>query len=490
MREGLEACKETLEKRSDKSIPTEYIMKLLKLVMEKNLFTFNEETWLQLLGTCMGTRVSPSYANLFMGLLEKKLLSNCPDHLKNFIYLWKRFIDDVIIFWTGTWDQFNEFFNYLNSSHSTIKFDTPCYDSENNSCNFLDLTISVKEGKIRTDLFRKETDKPRALLPTSAHPNHIPSNIVYSMAFRFLRICDNEQLFEERLSELKNNFLIPRNYTSKLINNQFKRVRELPGANYTERRKLALEKRQKNTDSDRVIGVFDHNPVLPRIGSVIVKHYRTMISDNPELKEPFPKPPMASLRQGPNLRRILCRSKLYKVSRNPVRATHRSSAGWKRCSASGRRQCPVCPFTPNSATSITSQITGYTHQISTPINCQTENVVYAWKCTKCTDNFTVNTSSRNPTITNLRADKIGTNYIGLSKRRFSKRLSEHRDYPKAGKVEEPSGHHFSLPGHAVSNLQGLAIEHVRNRDPFVLKAREAFLIQKFDSFRNGLNQEP
>ena len=87
-------------------------------------------------------------------------------------------------------------------------------------------------------------------------------------------------------------------------------------------------------------------------------------------------------------------------------------------------------------------------------------------------------------------DKIGTNYIGLSKRRFSKRLSEHRDYPKAGKVEKPSGHHFSLPGHAVSNLQGLAIEHVRNRDPFVLKAREAFLIQKFDSFRNGLNQEP
>ena len=88
LQEGLEACKETLEKRSDKSIPTEYIMKLLKLVMEKNLFTFNEETWLQLLGTCMGTRVSPSYANLFMGLLEKKLLSDCPDHLKNFIYLW------------------------------------------------------------------------------------------------------------------------------------------------------------------------------------------------------------------------------------------------------------------------------------------------------------------------------------------------------------------------------------------------------------------
>ena len=125
-----------------------------------------------------------------------------------------------------------------------MKFDTPCYNSEDNSCNFLDLKISVNDGKIRTDLYRKDTDKPRALLPTSAHPNHIPSNIVYSMAFRLLRICDNEQLFEERLLELKNNFLIPRNYSNKLINNQFDRVRNLPGNTYTEKRNLALEKKQ------------------------------------------------------------------------------------------------------------------------------------------------------------------------------------------------------------------------------------------------------
>ena len=86
-------------------------------------------------------------------------------------------------------------------------------------------------------------------------------------------------------------------------------------------------------------------------------------------------------------------------------------------------------------------------------------------------------------------NKIGSNYIGLSKRRFSKQFSENRDYPKAGKIDEPSGQHFSLPGHTVSNLQGLAIEHVKNKDPFVLKAREAFLIQKFDSYRKGLNKE-
>ena len=52
--------------------------------------------------------------------------------------------------------------------------------------------------------------------------------------------------------------------------------------------------------SDRVIGirVLDYNPVLPKVGSVIAEHYMTMVSDNQELLDPFPKPPTAALRQG------------------------------------------------------------------------------------------------------------------------------------------------------------------------------------------------
>ena len=72
---------------------------------------------------------------------------------------------------------------------------------------------------------------------------------------------------------------------------------------------------------------------------------------------------------------------------------------------------------------------------------------------------------------------------------IKQRMAEHKDYPKSGRTEEPSGEHFRLPGHAVSDLFGLAIEHVKSNDPFVLKAREAFLIKKFDSHKNGLNKD-
>jgi len=75
-----------------------------------------------------------------------------------------------------------------------LTLDTPCYNPEDNSCNFLDfkkyLSMMAKSELIYIG-------KTLILLPTSAHPNHIPSNIIYSMAFRLLRICDNEELFEE-----------------------------------------------------------------------------------------------------------------------------------------------------------------------------------------------------------------------------------------------------------------------------------------------------
>ena len=50
---------------------------------------------------------------------------------------------------------------------------------------------------------------------------------------------------EKRLSELKYNFLIPRNYQAKLIDEQLKRIKELPGSNFTTKQKNALRKVEK-----------------------------------------------------------------------------------------------------------------------------------------------------------------------------------------------------------------------------------------------------
>jgi hypothetical protein len=68
----------------------------------------------------MGTRVAPTYANLFMNKLEKLMLTNCSADLKKFIHCWKRFIDDVLIFFSGNYEELDRFHNYLNSVHPTM----------------------------------------------------------------------------------------------------------------------------------------------------------------------------------------------------------------------------------------------------------------------------------------------------------------------------------------------------------------------------------
>ena len=143
-----------------------------------------------------------------------------------------------------------------------------------------------------------------------------------------------------------------------------------------------------------------------------------------------------------------------------------------------------------SATSITSHVTGYTHHITTPINCNTERVIYAWKCTKCKYNFSINSNNKIPATPVLNNIEQASNYIGRTTRKFKKRIYEHTNYVNVRNLEEPSAEHFCKPGHKVHNLQAIGIEKVRNLDPFILKAREHWLIKKFDAFRNGLNQEP
>ena len=66
----------------------------------------------------MGAKMAPAYANLFLGKLEEKLNELGKPH----VMLWKRFIDDIIVIWTGSASEFIKYMNTINQLHHTIKF--------------------------------------------------------------------------------------------------------------------------------------------------------------------------------------------------------------------------------------------------------------------------------------------------------------------------------------------------------------------------------
>ena len=67
--DGMDAFRKLLDQRSACEPPTAEIVKLIGLVLNLNCFTFIGKHYRQILGTAMGTRMAPSYANLFMAVV-------------------------------------------------------------------------------------------------------------------------------------------------------------------------------------------------------------------------------------------------------------------------------------------------------------------------------------------------------------------------------------------------------------------------------------
>ena len=73
---GFQAFEKALETRKDKSVPTWFLMELLKATINGNIFEFDDQLWWQCIGTAMGTRIAPTYACLFMSHFETENSKN------------------------------------------------------------------------------------------------------------------------------------------------------------------------------------------------------------------------------------------------------------------------------------------------------------------------------------------------------------------------------------------------------------------------------
>ena len=184
-----------LRKDPSKEPIASYTLDLLKLVLHNMYFEFNDEFFLQIGGTTMGTVLAPNYANLFMDRFETKALNNYP--VKPLI--WKKIIDDIFLIWTHGEDSLKEFVNYLNSLHPTIKFTS---ETSTKCVNFLDTTVKLDQNRnIITTLYNKHTDTHLFLHHTSANKGP------FGQYLRLKRICTLDSDFEENADKLTQYYL-------------------------------------------------------------------------------------------------------------------------------------------------------------------------------------------------------------------------------------------------------------------------------------------
>ena len=104
----------------------------------------------------MGTKMGPSYANLFVAYIEHEFFNQY-----NGSKLYCRYIDDCVGATSSTREELNQFITAVNSFHPALKYTWEISDS---SLAFLDIKLSIEGNGLCTSVQYKPTDSHSYLL--------------------------------------------------------------------------------------------------------------------------------------------------------------------------------------------------------------------------------------------------------------------------------------------------------------------------------------
>ena len=253
------------------------------------------------------------------------------------------------------------------------------------------------------------------------------------------------------MKELKD-MLLEREYDESVVDSAINRAKKI------ERHK-ALEHKQKEKESqNRPVYVSTYDPRLPNISNILKRHWRAQSFVDTNFKRKFPKPPIVAFKRQKNIRSFLIRAKVFPQQQRQRRFIR----GMFPC----MKNCINCPFIKSD-----KKIRGpnFTWNINGHFTCETNNIVYMIECKK---------------------DTCKQRYIGQSGQKFASRIAQHRGYIQNRKFNQPTGYHFNQPGHSVSDMSVTILEKVKYRDELYRREREKYLINKFDTYKNGMNKQP
>ena len=297
--EGIQTVLDMLDKHPDPNRPHNNILKqMMTYILKYNYFQFNNDNYLQIHGTAMGTKFAPSFANIFMAHIEELIQQNAPDGLLP--YLWLRFLDDIFLIWLHDDNSLQNFLEYINTVHPTIKF---TYTVSEISTNFLDTTIYKRpNGQLASTLYRKPTDTIQLLHYNSNHPTSTKVGVVYSQTLRLRRIITEDVYFEQEL-QLLQRILTKRQYPLELIYDTFNKARRFT------QYKLLFQTKDNDTGQDILPFVTEYNPSLPNINQILTQHWN-IITENPLLNQLFTHKPTIAYKRHKNLKDRLVHTRL------------------------------------------------------------------------------------------------------------------------------------------------------------------------------------
>ena len=221
-------------------------LKLARFVLQNNYVECQgiDGAFLQKIGTAMGTSFSVTYATIFMIWLETPII----DEFRRHIVLYKRYIDDLLLIWSGSSAELCRFRARFGTANASINLEwqgTPsAIDAVNpdkfdlvqhRRVNFLDLDIQIVNAcgfsEFAFRIYRKPGNAYAYLPYGSYHARHIFRGWLKAELQRLLTHSSSPTVWLEECcrfySHLRN-----RGYPVKAIDSSFRSV------NWNQRRKM------------------------------------------------------------------------------------------------------------------------------------------------------------------------------------------------------------------------------------------------------------
>ena len=109
---GLQALPYFLDQRTVKEPSTHTLVRLAKLVLTLNAFSFDDRHYRQIGGVAVGSRMGPNYACLFVGYIEERIRSTYIGFVPQ---LHEHYIDDVVKAAQCSRIELEDFINYVSN---------------------------------------------------------------------------------------------------------------------------------------------------------------------------------------------------------------------------------------------------------------------------------------------------------------------------------------------------------------------------------------
>ena len=153
---GINSVKRAFDRYPDSDRPDKKIIDLLELSLKGN-----GEMYQQVCGCAMVKRFSPYFASIYVAEWEEAAVSKCSK--SPLLYL--RYLDDILMIWPHSKEEFWKFFDILNQQDDNIKLKATISDE---SVDFLDVTIYKgthfeTSGYLDYKVFFKPTDTHQLL---------------------------------------------------------------------------------------------------------------------------------------------------------------------------------------------------------------------------------------------------------------------------------------------------------------------------------------